>query len=467
MRSPSPSRSPLSTQHLTDEPLTSSETGTYSIRASSSQRALQDSFLPVLPFQPSFDDIALSYFTNELKTRDSERIQLLVQVAHDFVQTSILSRSSYDQLWSTKSDIFNQSEIEHTSRIRRLHKSLRKIKQGSKEYDCAKRFALLFLRQKFDEIVASVENTELSYEQKKATVAYKRIALDLFTTVTALKDERRRSRLYLFLLTKFGPSDLLKLDDDVSSLWAMSIWLVCSNNWLFMFSTRWERRLLDDDIDLLIRFRKENFPKVDEIFRDLDFLSTRTLLHGLVAYDWTYKELSECRSDLITQLVKYVDPKQLAHGQVQAFGREPYRKRRRLEQNSTSLELSTRSDFDRPHQNSEGLNPTNVADLVRNDTDGIHSLLGAIRHVQPTELLSPLTQPAESSAAAASTWYSGGASTNDWNEIWESEANNVSSTTSRTANASTVPCTTIQLSASEARDESGESFLGLCGKKTF
>jgi len=162
-----------------------------------------------------------------------------------------------------------------------------------------------------------------------------------------------------------------------------------------------------------------------------------------------------------------VDLEQLTHDQVQTFDRESYWKRCRLEQNSTSLELSTRSDFDRSHQTSKGLNPTNVADLVRNDTDGIHSLLGAIRHVQPTELLSPLTQPAESSAAAASTWYSGGATTNDWNEIWESEANNVSSTTSRTANASTVPCTTIQLSASEARDGSGESFLGLCGKKTF
>jgi len=218
LRSPSPSRSPLSTQHLTDEPLAPSETGTYSIRASSPQRALRDSSLPVLPFQPSFDDIALSYFTNELKTRDPERIQLLAQVAHGFVQTPTLSRSSYDQLWSTKSDIFNQSEIGHTSRIRRLHKGLRKIKQGSKEYDCAKRFALLFLRQEFDETVASVEDTELSYGQKKATVAYKRIALDLSTTVTALKDERRRSRLYLSLLTKSGPGDLLELGDGVSSL---------------------------------------------------------------------------------------------------------------------------------------------------------------------------------------------------------------------------------------------------------
>jgi len=58
-----------------------------------------------------------------------------------------------------------------------------------------------------------------------------------------------------------------------------------------MFSTRWERRLLDDDIDLLIRFRKDKFPKADEIFRDLDFLSTRTLLHGLVAYGWAFRML--------------------------------------------------------------------------------------------------------------------------------------------------------------------------------
>jgi len=74
------------------------------------------------------------------------------------------------------------------------------------------------LRQEFDEIVASIENIELSYGQKKAIVVYERIAFDLFTTVTTLKDERRRSRLYLFLLTKFDSSDLLELDDDVSSL---------------------------------------------------------------------------------------------------------------------------------------------------------------------------------------------------------------------------------------------------------
>ncbi len=247
----------------------------------------------------------------------------------------------------------------------------------------------------------------------------------------------------------------------------MSIWLVCSNNWLSMFSTRWKRRLLDDDIDLLIRFRKEKFPKVDEIFRDLDFLSTRTLLHKLIIYDWTYKKLFECQSDLITQLIKYVNSKQLTHDQIQTFDRESYQKRRRLEQNSTSLKLSTRSNFDRLHQISESLNSMNVIDLVRNDIDEIHSLLEAIHHVQSTELLFSLTQSVESSAAIAFTWYSEGVSTNDWNEIWKSKANNVSSTTSWTANASTVSCTTIQLFTLKARDESDEFFLDLCKKKTF
>ncbi len=112
---------------------------------------------------------------------------------------------------------------------------------------------------------------------------------------------------------------------------------------------RWERRLHEDDISVLIRFRKEKFPEVDRHFRDLDFLSARTILDGLVAYGWTYVELSKCRGDLMTQLFRYVDREQLAHGKVQTFAPEPCRKRRRLEQDSTSTELSNRSNADRLH----------------------------------------------------------------------------------------------------------------------
>ena len=96
----------------------------------------------------------------------------------------------------------------------------------------------------------------------------------------------------------------------------------------------------------MIRFRHEKFPEVDKYFRGLDLLSARTILDGLVAYGWTYDELSKCRGDLMTQLFRYVDREQLAHGHVQAFAHESSRKRRRLEQGSTSKVLSNGSNAD-------------------------------------------------------------------------------------------------------------------------
>lgn len=47
---------------------------------------------------------------------------------------------------------------------------------------------------------------------------------------------------------------------------------------------RWERRLLEDDVCALIRFRKEKYPDVDEYFRGLDFLSAQPIVHGLVGF---------------------------------------------------------------------------------------------------------------------------------------------------------------------------------------
>lgn len=99
-----------------------------------------------------------------------------------------------------------------------MHEGRRKIQQGSKKYDCVDRFALLFLRHDINETVASLRDITLRQGQKKATVTYKRIARDLFTTVKALKNEKAHSRHYLALLTKSGPGDLLELGDSVSNL---------------------------------------------------------------------------------------------------------------------------------------------------------------------------------------------------------------------------------------------------------
>jgi len=203
---------------LTEQSPAASKTRSHSISESTPSPSLSNFSLPSLPVQPSFDQIALLYFTNELKVNDAARVQLLVEAARGFVQKPAVPRSSYEQLWSTKSDIFEQSKIGRISRTRRLHEGRRKIKQGSKKYDCAGRFALLFLRHDIDETVASLGDITLRQGQKKATVAYERIARDLSTTVKALKNEKAHSRHYLTLLTKSGPGDLLELGDSVSNL---------------------------------------------------------------------------------------------------------------------------------------------------------------------------------------------------------------------------------------------------------
>lgn len=220
LQSSSFSSSLLLSQYLIEQSSTVFKIRSHSIRESTSSRSLFNSSLLSLSVQSSFDDIILLYFTSELKINDATRVQFLIKTAHDFVQKLIVSRSSYEQLWSTKSNIFEQSKIEHISRTRRLHESRRKIKQDSKEYDCVDRFILLFLRHDIDEIIASLKNITLRQGKKKATVAYERIARDLFTTVKALKSDKTHSRHYLFLLTKSDSGDLLKLDDNVSNLWA-------------------------------------------------------------------------------------------------------------------------------------------------------------------------------------------------------------------------------------------------------
>ncbi len=99
-----------------------------------------------------------------------------------------------------------------------MHESRRKIEQGSKEYECIDRFAFLFLHHDIDKIIASLENTTLSQRRSKTTVAYERIALDLFTTVEALTRDKMNSRYFLSLLKKSDSDDLLKLDDSVQNL---------------------------------------------------------------------------------------------------------------------------------------------------------------------------------------------------------------------------------------------------------
>lgn len=41
------------------------------------------------------------------------------------------------------------------------------------------------------------------------------------------------------------------------------------------------------------------------------------MIQGLVAYGWTYEELSRCQSRFMITLCKYVDPERLTCGEIQ------------------------------------------------------------------------------------------------------------------------------------------------------
>ena len=130
--------------------------------------------------------------------------------------------------------------------------------------------------------------------------------------------------------------------------------------------SRWERKLQIEDVRALIRFRKEIYPQVDEYFRSLDSFCAQIFFDGLVAYGWTYDELSKSQGDLMTHLFKYVDRGQLAYGRISTIKSkpEPHRKRRCLEQDDTSLELLNQSDIRQSHQTSRGFNAMNLDTLI-------------------------------------------------------------------------------------------------------
>lgn len=191
-----------------------------------------------------------------------------------------------------------------------------------------------------------------------------------------------------------------------------------------------------DDVCALIDFRKAKYPGVDKCFRGLDFSSVQTIVEGLVAYGWTYEELSKCRSSLMEQVFLYVDQEQLARGQVQSLDSDLGRKRRR---DSSPIDLSNHPDAQRLHQNPGRFNTMNLVIPVNNDTDGTQSLLGATGHVvQPSMVMETHSHPEQSSSATATSYYPEGASIHELT---------ISSATSR------------GLSIPETRDRLGKFFL--------
>lgn len=76
--------------------------------------------------------------------------------------------------------------------------------------------------------------------------------------------------------------------------------------------SRWEDKLTQKDIVLLLQFRKLNLPKIEERVQILHPIASQAIVDGLIAYGWNHSELTTMRSKLMTNVKKHLDLEKLA-----------------------------------------------------------------------------------------------------------------------------------------------------------
>ncbi|OCK73762.1 hypothetical protein K432DRAFT_312103 [Lepidopterella palustris CBS 459.81] len=132
----------------------------------------------------------------------------------------------------------------------------------------------------------------------RKTVAFEEVAKKTSWPLEDLKNCYKRSRNFMYLLESDGPGYLLELGTGVSHIW---------------------QRLSHDDINLLRKYRQSKLQDVEERSKKLHIVAARVFIRGLVAYGWTYRQLAQCRSNLMIQLGRYVDLEKLAGGEILAL----------------------------------------------------------------------------------------------------------------------------------------------------
>ena len=128
-----------------------------------------------------------------------------------------------------------------------------------------------------------------------------------------VKEDYQKSRNYMLLLKGGGPGSVLEIGSDVSALCVITKPATCSlmkANDKLLF--RWEKKLVKDDVSLLLGYQQSQLPEVEKRVKKLNKITSRAFVDSLLAYGWKYSELMVINSELTVQLRKYVDLNQLA-----------------------------------------------------------------------------------------------------------------------------------------------------------
>ncbi|EEH39479.2 hypothetical protein PAAG_08748 [Paracoccidioides lutzii Pb01] len=297
----------------------------------------------------------------------------LVDISVHLINSQPLDETIHEGLWKRSVDIFANTDSK-ASRARRLEEGRAVLQTECSTNDYAKRLSMLLSRIEIDEMTLSVPDNECRQGVGKATIANEQYAKEANVDSEYVSTTKSRSRNYARLVIKSGPGILACLDGQDSRTW--------------------ERRSLD--VDLLLKFVKEKYPKREETFRRHDRICAKAMLSGLRACGWTDNQILQSKGKMLTAMRKYFI--ELVQGETSKEYDEPSSKRPCRGLQAHMPRVNSLGDLG-PHINSHGNIPMQVLaaaatsetqrdrpHIAQQVVDTIRSLPSANSQSAPTEL---------------------------------------------------------------------------------
>ena len=136
----------------------------------------------------------------------------MIKVARTFVKATALSQDTYQHLWSGESPVFC---LDQGTRLRRLYDGRRGLERKDRRTRCARRISLLFVRQDFEELLASISEPS-KVGEVKASIVYRQLVSELGASEASLKYDKKSGDNYTSLLDEAGPGSFLELDEKIT-----------------------------------------------------------------------------------------------------------------------------------------------------------------------------------------------------------------------------------------------------------
>ncbi|KAG9240522.1 hypothetical protein BJ878DRAFT_483775 [Calycina marina] len=208
---------------------------------------------------------------------EADRARLLAKLVRSFENAQQLNHESYSHLWRDEKE-FGEHEV-GLGRTDRLHRLRQLFEEGSAEkasaeHDSAARLCLMFsvIEVVHYSLIADMSDLKLKRGRRRIAAAWERFGQDDSISKKSMKTDKMRSRNYFHLLRKNDPGSLLELAPGSSS--------------------GWEVKAYEEDVDLALEYRKTRLPELEQRAAALNAIGARTIVCGLLAYGWTFAEVS-------------------------------------------------------------------------------------------------------------------------------------------------------------------------------